>query len=224
MVELQSGKYKTEWSVFMTYTLAKDFFVEDYIGDKEDVLRSIELLQMELEHFVNMHADEDLQEAPEDVQNELGYLLYTLGKNFYIIEDYATAAQYFEMGLAFNLDVRDEFVIEMVKGYGLSLLNSDQGREGIVLEAVYDDFSAYADFCMLMGLIYFEQKQYEQAVIEFAKATNEKPDAIEGSNSYLSCYYAGQCREKQHRMDEAKEFYRKAGHYEPAKERLERIG
>lgn len=208
----------------MTYTLAKDFFVEDYIGDKEDVLRSIELLQMELEHFVNMHADEDLQEAPEDVQNELGYLLYTLGKSFYIIEDYATAAQYFEMGLAFNLDVRDEFVIEMVKGYGLSLLNSDQGREGIVLEAVYDDFSAYADFCMLMGLIYFEQKQYEQAVIEFAKATNEKPDAIEGSNSYLSCYYAGQCREKQHRMVEAKEFYRKAGHYEPAKERLERIG
>ncbi|MBD8916096.1 MAG: hypothetical protein EGR77_08950 [Pseudobutyrivibrio sp.] len=224
MVELQSGKYKTEWSVFMTYTLAKDFFVEDYIGDKEDVLRSIELLQMELEHFVNLHADEDLQEAPEDVQNELGYLLYTLGKSFYIIEDYATAAQYFEMGLAFNLDVRDEFVIEMVKGYGLSLLNSDQGREGIVLEAVYDDFSAYADFCMLMGLIYFEQKQYEQAVIEFAKATNEKPDAIEGSNSYLSCYYAGQCREKQHRMDEAKEFYRKAGNYEPAKERLERIG
>lgn len=208
----------------MTYTLAKDFFVEDYIGDKEDVLRSIELLQMELEHFVNMHADEDLQEAPEDVQNELGYLLYTLGKSFYIIGDYATAAQYFEMGLAFNLDVRDEFVIEMVKGYGLSLLNSDQGREGIVLEAVYDDFSAYADFCMLMGLIYFEQKQYEQAVIEFAKATNEKPDAIEGSNSYLSCYYAGQCREKQHRMDEAKEFYRKAGNYEPAKERLERIG
>lgn len=224
MVELQSGKYKTEWSVFMTYTLAKDFFVEDYIGDKEDVLRSIELLQMELEHFVNMHADEDLQEAPEDVQNELGYLLYTLGKSFYIIEDYATAAQYFEMGLAFNLDVRDEFVIEMVKGYGLSLLNSDQGREGIVLEAVYDDFSAYADFCMLMGLIYFEQKQYEQAVIEFAKATNEKPDAIEGSNSYLSYYYAGQCREKQYRMDEAKEFYRKAGNYEPAKERLERIG
>lgn len=224
MVELQSGKYKTEWSVFMTYTLAKDFFVEDYIGDKEDVLRSIELLQMELEHFVNMHADEDLQEAPEDVQNELGYLLYTLGKSFYIIEDYATAAQYFEMGLAFNLDIRDEYVIEMVKGYGLSLLNSDQGREGIVLEAVYDDFSAYADFCMLMGLIYFEQKQYEQAVIEFAKATNEKPDAIEGSNSYLSYYYAGQCREKQYRMDEAKEFYRKAGNYEPAKERLERIG
>lgn len=224
MVELQSRKYITDWSAFMTYTLAKDFFVEDFIGDREDVLRSIELLQMELDNFVNQHTDEDLQEAAPEVQNEVGYLLYTLGKSFYMIEDYATAAQYFETGLAFNLNTEDEFVIEMVKGYGLSLLNSGQGKEGIVLEAVYDDFSKYADFCMIMGLVYFEQNQFEQAVIEFAKATNERPDAIEGSNAFLSYYYAGQCREKQHRMDEAKEFYRKAGHYEPAKERLERIG
>ena len=42
-------------------TLAKDFFVEDFIGDREDVLRSIELLQMELDNFVNQHTDEDLQ-------------------------------------------------------------------------------------------------------------------------------------------------------------------
>ena len=39
-------------------TLAKDFFVEDFIGDREDVLRSIELLQMELDNFVNQHTDE----------------------------------------------------------------------------------------------------------------------------------------------------------------------
>lgn len=208
----------------MAYTLAKDFFAEDYIGDKEDILRSIELLQIELENFVNQHAEEDLQDAPSDVQNEVGYLLYTLGKSFYMIEDYATAAQYFETGLAFDLNVKDQYVIEMVKGYGLALLNSDQGRDGIVLEAVYDDFSELADFCLIMGLVYLEQNQYEQAVIEFAKATNERPDAIEGSNGYLSYYYAGQCREKQHRLDEAKDFYRKAGNYSPALERLERLG
>ena len=63
-------------------TLAKDFFVEDFIGDREDVLRSIELLQMELDNFVNQHTDEDLQEAAPEVQNEVGYLLYTLGKSF----------------------------------------------------------------------------------------------------------------------------------------------
>ena len=158
------------------------------------------------------------------MQNEVGYLLYTLGKSFYMIGDYATAAQYFETGLAFDLNVKDQYVIEMVKGYGLALLNSDQGRDGIVLEAVYDDFSDLADFCLIMGLVYLEQNQYEQAVIEFAKATNERLDAIEGSNGYLSYYYAGQCREKQHRLDEAKDFYRKAGNYSPALERLERLG
>ena len=208
----------------MAYTLAKDFFAEDYIGDKEDILRSIELLQIELENFVNQHAEEDLQDAPSDVQNEVGYLLYTLGKSFYMIEDYTTAAQYFETGLAFDLNIKDQYVIEMVKGYGLALLNSDQGRDGIVLEAVYDDFSDLADFCLIMGLVYLEQNQYEQAVIEFAKAANERPDVSEGSNGYLSYYYAGQCSEKQHRLDEAKDFYRKAGDYSPALERLERLG
>lgn len=58
-------------------TLAKDFFVEDFIGDREDVLRSIELLQMELDNFVNQHTDEDLQEAAPEVQNEVGYLRLT---------------------------------------------------------------------------------------------------------------------------------------------------
>lgn len=208
----------------MEYRLAEDFFAEDYIGDREDVLRSIELLQMELENFVTVHQDEDLQEASEAVQNEVGYLLYTLGKSFYMIGEYETAAQYFEMGLAFDLKVTDTYVIEMVKGYGLSLLNSDQGKSGIVLEAVYDEFGEMADFCMIMGLVYMQQNQYEQAVIEFAKATGQHPDAIEGSNSYLSYYFAGQCREKQQRLDEAKNFYRKAGSYEPALERLERLG
>ncbi len=207
----------------MTYKIAPDFFKEDDIGDREDILRSIELFQIELENFVNQHADEDLQEADRQVQNEAGYLLYTIGKNFYMLGDYENAAQYFETGLAFDLNVQDQYVIEMVKAYGLALLNNDQGRDGIVLEAVYDDFSQYADFCFVMGLIYMEQHQYEQAVIEFAKASNEKPDAIEGSNSFLSYYYAGFCREKQHRMDEAVDFYKKSGDYELAKERLEHL-
>lgn len=207
----------------MTDIIAKDFFAEDYIGDREDMLRSIELLQIELDNFVNQHAEEDLQEAPFEVQNEVGYLLYTLGKDFYMIGEYATAAEYFETGLAFNLNTKDLYVMEMVKAYGLSLLNSNQGRSGIVLEAVYDDFCDSADFCFIMGLVYREQRQYEQAAIEFAKATQQKEDAIAGSNSYLSYYYAGQCREEQNRNGEAGDFYRKAQNYEPAQERLARL-
>ena len=103
------------------------------------------------------------------------------------------------------------------------MLNSDQGREGLYLKLSMMTLVHMQISVCLWGL-FISSRNNTNRQLEFAKATNEKPDAIEGSNSYLSCYYAGQCREKQHRMDEAKEFYRKAGNYEPAKERLERIG
>lgn len=204
----------------MQYELATDFFAADDIGDREDIERGIELLQIELENFVNAYAEEDLQMAPAEVQQEVGYLLYAIGRDFYLLGDYATSAEYFETGLAFDLPTTDTYVIEMVKGYGLALLNSDQGKSGIVLEAVYDDFNNYADFCLIMGCIYIEQHQYEQAVVEFARAATLCEDAIAGSNSYLACYYAGQCREKQGRIEEARAFYAKASSYPPARERL----
>jgi hypothetical protein len=176
-----------------------------------------------LEQFVNQHAEEDLQEAPREIQNEAGYLLYTLGKNFYLIEDYATAAEYFETGLAFDLNVKEDYVIEMVEAYGFALLNSHQGRSGIVLEAVYDDFCNHADFCFMMGLVYLEQKQYEQAVVEFAKAVSLPEGRVKGSNSFLAFYYAGECRLQQNRLEEAIQFYRQAGTYDKAQEKLEEL-
>ncbi|MBQ4301144.1 MAG: hypothetical protein II765_06375, partial [Lachnospiraceae bacterium] len=116
----------------MDTIIGQNYFVEEYMDDREDLERSIELLQMELEKFVNMHQDEDLQEADAEVQNEAGFLLYTIGKNFYMLQDYETAAEYFETGLAFNLDVNDDYVLEMATAYGLSLLNCNKGREAIV--------------------------------------------------------------------------------------------
>jgi tetratricopeptide (TPR) repeat protein len=141
----------------MDTIIGQNYFVEEYMDDREDLERSIELLQMELEKFVNMHQDEDLQEADAEVQNEAGFLLYTIGKNFYMLQDYETAAEYFETGLAFNLDVNDDYVLEMATAYGLSLLNCNKGREAIVLEAVYDFFDGQADFVFMMGLVYMER-------------------------------------------------------------------
>ena len=204
--------------------IAQNFFADEMAGDRTDIERGIELYQMELENFVNMHQDEDLQDAPAEVQNEVGYLLYTLGKSFYQIEDYSTASEYFETGLAFNLDIHEDYVKEMVLGYGFSLLNSDQGKAGVVLEAVYDDFDEIADFCFMMGMVYLDNRQYEQAVVEFAKATTKKVYRVEGANSYLSNYQAGLAREKQHRPQEAKEFFEKVAPYlEEAREKLEKL-
>lgn len=203
--------------------IAEEFFRDDMTGDRVDIERSIELYQMELENFVNQHQEEDLQDAPFEVQNEVGFLLYTLGKNFYLIQDYATAAEYFETGLAFNLNVQDEYVIEMVLGYGFALINSEQGRTGVVLEAVADDFEYLADFCFMMGMVYLESKQYEQAVIEFAKAIEGEEHKVEGTKSYLSYYYAGVAREKQNRPAEAREFFAKAApQYQKAANKLQK--
>lgn len=204
--------------------IAEDFFTDDMTGDRIDIERSIELYQIELENFVNQHQDEDLQDAPIEVQNEVGYLLFTLGKNFYLLKEYATAAEYFETGLAFNLNVQDDFVIEMVLGYGFALLNSDQSRTGVVLEAVCDDFEYLADFCFMMGMVYLGSKQYEQAVIEFAKATEGEEYKLSGSKSYLSYYNAGIAREKQNRLAEAREFFEKAApQYELAANKLQKF-
>lgn len=201
--------------------IAEHFFADEMAGDRVDIERGIELYQIELENFVNLHQDEDLQDAPLEVQNEVGYLLYTLGKSFYQIEDYVTAAEYFETGLAFQLDTAEDYVKEMVLGYGFSLLNSNQGKTGVVLEAVYDDFDEIADFCFMMGMVYLDNRQYEQAVVEFAKATTKEIYRVEGANSFLSNYEAGLAREKQHRLQEAKEFFEKAAPYlEEAEEKL----
>ena len=204
----------------MDTIIGQNYFVEEYMDDREDLERSIELLQMELEKFVNMHQDEDLQEADAEVQNEAGFLLYTIGKNFYMLQDYEAAAEYFETGLAFNLDVNDDYVLEMATAYGLSLLNCNKGREAIVLEAVYDFFDGQADFVFMMGLVYMEQNNYEQAVMEFAKASMLMDGKIAGANTYLPQYYTGMAREKQGRIEEARAMYAKAVDYEPARERL----
>lgn len=204
--------------------IAQNYFEEEMSEDEVDIQRGIELYQIELENFVNLHQGEELQEAEPRVQNEVGYLLYLLGKKFYQIKDYATATEYFETGLAFQLDIHEDYVIDMVIGYGLALINSEQGKTGVVLEAVYEDFDYLADFCFLMGMIYLECRQYEQAVIEFAKAVTKEERKIMGAASYLSCYQAGFAREKQHRLQEAKEFYEKAApKYPLAAEKLEKL-
>ena len=122
--------------------------------------------------------------------------------------------------MAFNLDLIDDYLFEMATAYGRSLLNCNKGREAIVLEAVYDFFDGQADFVFMMGLVYMEQNQLEQAIMEFAKASMLMDGKIAGANSYLAQYYTGVAREKQGRIEEARAMYAKAVDYEPARERL----
>lgn len=182
--------------------------------------RNIRLLETELDAFTRAHEEEDLLSAPPAIQNEGGYLLYQLGKSYYMQGDYATAAEYFEIGLSFDLDVRLEYVVDMVETFGYALLNSGQADKALMLEAVYEEFAAHADFCFLMGMIYMNNQRFDEAVKEFLKATTFPEAKVHGANSYLAYYNAGVIFECQNQIEEALSYYEKAGDYEKAKNRL----
>lgn len=160
----------------------------------------------------------DLKEYGEDP-----YLLYQLGKGYYMQKEYAEAAVYFERGLGFDLDPRLEYVQDMVETYGYALLQLKRFEEMMFLENIYEEFARSADYMLLMGLAYMNNERYEEAIAEFEKATRHPVCKVEGCNSYKALYNAGVICECLGRMQEAKKYYERCGNYEPAKKGLSRI-
>ena len=146
--------------------------------------------------------------------------MYQLGKSFYMAGDYLGAVRYFELALGYDLDPKLEYVIDMVETYGYALLNSGQTETALLLESVYEEFGDSADFQFLMGLIYMNNEQFENAVAEFLKAVKHAHARADGANSYLAYYNAGVIRECLGDKKQAIKFYRKCGTYAKAVQRL----
>ena len=155
---------------------------------------------------------------------QIPYIIYQLGKSYYMAGDYAKACAYFSEGLSFDLEPKLEYVIDMVETYGYALINSGQAETALFFENIYAEFGDCADFKFLMGLIYMNNEMFDEAVGEFLKATEYKECRNTGANSYLAYYNAGVIFECCGMIDEAKEFYRKSGTYAPALERLKALG
>ncbi len=148
------------------------------------------------------------------------YLLYQLGKSYYMARDYDQACQYFSEGLSFDLEPKLEYVIDMVETYGYALINAGRAQEAMFFENIYEEFGSSADFQFLMGLIYMNNACFDVAVEEFLKATMHSECRSKGVNSYLAYYNVGVIYECLGNMSEAKAYYGKCGDYEPAKNRL----
>ena len=174
--------------------------------------RNIVLLLQELEHL-------ETEEANNSEQ--LPYILYQLGKSYYMAQDYETACDYFSRGLSYDLDPKLEYVIDMVETYGYALINSGQAETALFFENIYDEFGDSADFQFLMGLIYMNNARFEEAVSEFLKAVKRKECRNQGTNSYAAYYNVGVIYECLGKEKEAREYYLKCGDYEPAKKRLQ---
>lgn len=189
----------------------------------EKVGRNIRLLEAELDRFLAEHGEKDLSLASPEIQNEGAYLLYQLGRSYYMQEEYAIAAEYFATALEFDLDERLEYVADLVETYGYALLNSGQEQQALNLEGVYDTFANHADFCFLMGMVYMNNLRFDDGVREFEKAATFSDAKIRGVNSYLAYYNAGVIRECQGRTKEAISYYEKAQGYKKAIDELAKL-
>lgn len=153
-------------------------------------------------------------------EEQLPYILYQLGKGYYMAGDYREACTYFSCALSFDLNPKLEYVIDMVETYGYAMLNSDQADNALFFENIYEEFGNTADFQFLMGLIYMNNARFEDAVSEFLKATKHSASRNIGANSYMAFYNIGVIYECLGRADEAKRYYERCGEYGPAEERL----
>lgn len=174
-----------------------------------------ELLKVLMNHNESTHRLQRDERIP--------YVLYQLGKSYYMAGNYHNACVYFECGLYFDLNPKLEYVIDMVETYGYALLNSGQAKQALFMENIYDEFGETADFKFLMGLIYMNNERYKEAIGEFEKATNMSCSRTIGTNSYLANYNIGVIYECLGDLKHAKEFYKKCGEYALACRRLHEL-
>lgn len=195
---------------YETYVVPITIFHSGYSGDtiqrEAKAARNIRMLKQEI------------KERGEDP-----YLIYQLGKSYYMDENYKDAVDCFRKALEFDLNPKLEYVIDMVESYGYALLNAGSAQTALQFENIYHEFGGTADFQFLMGFIYMNNELYENAVGEFQKATGHDNARTSGANSYLAYYNIGVIKECLGDIVGAKEFYEKCGKYEKAARRLRLI-
>ena len=148
------------------------------------------------------------------------YILYQLGKSYYMQEDYQNASEYFGIALEYDLDVRLEYVQDMVESYGYSLINSGRFDIAMQLLNVYDEFAHSTDFIFLIALILMNNGKFIEAIGEFIKASKRSEAKMEGVNGYLAYYNIGVIYECLDDKTNSIMYYKKCGDYTLAKQRL----
>lgn len=227
VVALDGSRYETYQAPVTILHTGYDLTLEQR---KQKARRNIILLEKGLERLEaenvsgevsrNTLPDSKTEGNSQEAEEQLPYILYQLGKSYYMAEEYERACDYFSRGLSFDLNPKLEYVIDMVETYGYALINSGQAETALFFENIYEEFGSSADFQFLMGLIYMNNARFDDAISEFMKAASKKECRTAGVNSYSAYYNIGVIQECLGRMEEAKNYYKKCGDYEPALTRL----
>ena len=197
LISIDSGDVEIEGN---TYDLPLEIHHFGYEGDlgtrQKKAKRNIALLE------------QALSESPDDP-----YLLYQLGKSYYMEEEYLKASGYFGQALSYDLDIRLEYVQDMVESYGYSLMNSAQYETAMQLLNVYEEFSHSADFIFMIALVLMNSGHFAEAIEEFKKAAKKKTCKMAGVNDYLAYYNIAAIYECLGQIEDAKNYYRKCKLY-----------
>lgn len=193
---------------------AYETYVTSIVADHSGYLLTEEAKQKKAQRNIDL-LQEELEAKGADP-----YILYQLGKSYYMAGSYDLACSYFSQALSFDLEPGLEYVIDLVDSYGYAMLCSGRAAEALAYEGIYEEFGKRADFQFLMGLIYMNNEQFERAVSEFQKAAAQKECRMAGVNSYLANYNIGVIYECLGQKNRAVEYYEKCGGYEPAKKRI----
>ena len=150
------------------------------------------------------------------------YVLFQIGRTYYVEKDYGNAITYFEKALELDPDPELEYVELLLETYGYALLNHKEPEKAMAVFGVYDEFSRFADYLFLCGLILMNNARFDEAIEEFLKATRTNRFSVQGVNSYLAYYNCGVIRECLGDRTGAIEYYSKCGNYSPAEDAIKR--
>lgn len=203
IVRKDNKQYKT---YNLPIVLQHNGYNNEEITRKNKINRNIELLM------------EFLRTDGEDP-----YTYYQIGKSFYMNGDFSNSKINFEKALNFDLDIKTEYVQDLIETYGYSLINLAEYKESMKLLNLSNEFKNSADFIFLKAIIYMNNGLFNEAIAEFEKAKNIKTCKMEGVNDYLANYNIGVILECLGNENEALEYYKVCNNYESALKRINYI-
>ena len=152
---------------------------------------------------------------PQDV-----YILYQLGKSYYMKQDYERAYEFFDKATYLEIDEKLEYVADLIVSYGYSMLNTGRSEKALLLENLCPEFGHRAEFRFVLALIYMNNMMFDKAYDMFMSATKAPVCHTAGVDSYKAFYNAGVIKECLGNKREALELYHMCKGYAKAKERI----
>jgi len=203
LVQNDGNPFKT---IPVEITAEHSGYTQEVLQRTDKIARNIRLLE------------QALKKSPEDA-----YLLYQLGKVYYLAKKYSEAVTYFKRALALSFDFSLEYVENLVETYGYALINSGSYAEALCLKNYELYYAGSTDYLFLMGIVYMNNGGFSQAIEQFLRCIDNKEGKVEGINSYLPKYNIAVIHECLGHKAEAASYYLQCGNYPAALKRLRKI-